>query len=320
MRFKYAQGMKIYIIILNWNGKEDTLKCLESLGKVSTSHKTVVVDNGSTDGSAKAFSKAFPHTQVIETGGNLGYAEGNNMGIRHALEANADYIFVLNNDTVVTEDILEKFLMRDVPIQGGKALLMDDPFKIDHLGGNWKVKDGCFELIGANAPASEWTHPLFLDYVCGVAIFAKAEVFREVGLFDPRFFLFWEESDWCFRARKKGYAVQFCPEAILLHKKSASFFGGKPHTCYFWWRNRLLWIEKNCSQKDQKYIKKEIFKECLHTLKLLLLKYFQIFFSKRTYDRRLRIQFYRALLAGVRDYYLRRFGNCPKWVIQGIKE
>ncbi len=312
--------MKIYVIILNWNGKEDTLQCLGSLEEVSTPHEVVVVDNGSSDGSVAAFLAAFPEVHILETGENLGYAEGNNVGIRYSLEEGADYIFVLNNDTVVTKDILEKFLMRDVPIQGGKALLMDDPFKIDHLGGTWNAKEGSFKLVGANAPASAWTNPIFLDYVCGVAIFAKAEVFKKVGLFDPRFFLFWEESDWCFRAKKLGFATQVCPEAVLFHKKSASFSGGTPHTCYFWWRNRLLWIEKNCSLKEQKHLKKAILKESLHTFKLLLLKYLQFPFSKKTYVRRLRLRFYRALLAGVRDYYLRRFGNCPGWIIQGIKE
>jgi GT2 family glycosyltransferase len=312
----YAQGMKIYIIILNWNGREDTLQCLGSLEEVTTPHEVVIVDNGSTDGSVEAFSKAFPKVHLIETGENLGYAEGNNVGIRHALEKEADYIFVLNNDTMVKKDILEKFLERDVPIQGGKALMMDDSSIIDHLGGNWNVEEGCFELVGEGAPASEWANPLSLDYVCGVAIFAKAEVFKNVGLFDPRFFLFWEEADWCFRAKEKGYLSQSCPEAILFHKKSASFTGGKPHTCYFWWRNRLLWVEKNCSPENQKVLKKKILKKSVHTLKLLCLKSLQLPFSKKTENRHQRLRNYRALLAGVRDYHLRRFGNCPKWLVR----
>ena len=113
--------MKIYVIILNWNGKVDTLQCLRSLEEVPTPHKVVVVDNGSSDGSAVAFLAAFPKVHIIETRENLGYAEGNNVGIRYSLKKQADYIFVLNNDTVVTKDILEKFLIRDVPIQGGKS-------------------------------------------------------------------------------------------------------------------------------------------------------------------------------------------------------
>ncbi|MCB1110579.1 MAG: glycosyltransferase family 2 protein, partial [Chlamydiia bacterium] len=275
--------MNIYVVILNWNGKDDTLACLASLKEVSTPHQVVVVDNGSIDGSPQAFSKKFPHVHLIETGKNLGYAEGNNVGIRYALKHKADAIFILNNDTIVTKDILEKFLSRNAPIQGGKALLMEDPFKIDHLGGNWNGKTGRFELVGANAPSKEWAKPITMDYVCGVALFVHAHVFKAVGLFDPRFFLFWEECDWCFRAKQQGFSPQVCPEAILFHKKSASFTGGKPHTTYFWWRNRLLWIKKNCPKENLTSIKKEIFRDYLHTLKIFILKSLQYPFAKKTY-------------------------------------
>ncbi len=299
---------RIFVVLLNWNGKEDTLVCLKSLEKVTTPHKVVVVDNGSTDGSVEAISKTNAH--LIETGKNLGYAEGNNVGIKRALEQGADYIFILNNDTRVEPNILESFLKRDLPIQGGTAHLMDKPHLLDHLGGNWNVKKGTFDLVGARAPASQWTAPMTLDYVCGVALFVKAEVFKEVGLFDPRFFLFWEESDWCFRAKKKRYTINTCPEAKLYHKVSASFTGGKPHTSYFWWRNRLLWIEKNCPSSK---LKRKIIKEALHTLKLYLLKSLQYPFSKKTVERRLRLRTYRAILCGVRDYFFRRFGPGPAW-------
>lgn len=310
--------MNIDVIILNWNGKEDTLTCLESLQKVTTPHRVIVVDNGSTDGSVAAFRKQYPNTHVIETGENLGYAEGNNVGIRYALDQGSDYIFILNNDTIVTRDILESFLKRDAPIQGGKALLMGDPFTIDHLGGNWDVKGARFQIVGANAPAKEWNEPIPLDYVCGVALFVKADLFRTLGLFDARFFLFWEEADWCFRAIREGYQPQVCPEAILFHKKSASFTGGKPHTCYFWWRNRLLWIEKNCPKEDMLHVKKKILFDYLQALKRFILKSIQYPFAKKTNERRLRYRFYRALLAGIHDYHLRRFGNCPKWLFNKI--
>ena len=125
--------MKIYVIILNWNGKADTLACLASLAQVKTPHQTIVVDNGSTDGSASAILASFPDVEVIKTGENLGYAAGNNVGIRRALEKGADFIFILNNDTTVEPEILEVFLKRKTPIQGGKAHLMSDPKTLDHL-------------------------------------------------------------------------------------------------------------------------------------------------------------------------------------------
>jgi len=312
----YNERMKIYVIILNWNGRDDTLSCLSSLAKVKTPHDVVVIDNGSTDNSARAISASFPNVHLIQTGENLGYAEGNNVGIRYALENGADFIFILNNDTTVEPDILEAFLKRDAPIQGGKAHLMRDPKTLDHLGGNWNLQKGEFDLIGAKAPASEWTNPISLDYVCGVALFVQAKVFRKIGLFEPRYFLFWEESDFCMRAKKGGFSATVCPEATLYHKVSASFSGGKPHTTYFWWRNRLLWIERNCTPDEKKVLMKKIRKDFFHILKLYLLKSLQLLFSKKTIERRSRLRTYRAQLVGIKDYFIKRFGNGPSWLFE----
>ena len=102
---------KASIIILNWNGKEDTLECLESVGKIDyPNFDTIVVDNGSSDESVKAFQKEFPKVKVLETGENLGYAGGNNVGIRYALDNGADYILILNNDTIVDSQLLKAFI------------------------------------------------------------------------------------------------------------------------------------------------------------------------------------------------------------------
>jgi len=307
--------MKIFVILLNWNGKDDTLNCLKSLKQVTTAHQVIVVDNGSKDDSASAIRKEFPNITLIETGENLGYAEGNNVGIRHALQAEADYIFILNNDTKVEPDILEAFLEnRANPIQGAKTHLMSTPTILDHIGGNWNPQKGEFDLVGARDKAENWTLPLTLDYVCGVALFVQAKVFQKVGLFEPRFFLFWEESDWCLRAKRLGYLASFCPHAKLYHKVSASFTGGKPHTTYFWWRNRLLWIERHCSFKEKLFLFfRVILPDVLHTAKLYLLK---SVFSRKTPDRIERIRTYRAVLSGVKDYLLRRFGNGPSWIFQ----
>ena len=197
--------MKIFIVLLNWNGKSDTLDCLKSLTQIKTEHQIIVVDNGSSDDSVVSIQSAYPDTILIETGENLGYAEGNNVGIRHALEKGADYIFILNNDTTVESDILTAFLKNSkAPIQGAKTHLMSDPSLLDHLGGIWNYHKGEFDLVAARERAENWTEPLLLDYVCGVALFVKAEVFKKIGLFEKRFFLFWEESDWCLRAKRAG--------------------------------------------------------------------------------------------------------------------
>lgn len=308
--------MKIFVIILNWNGKQDTLQCLESWQRVKTAHQIIVVDNGSTDDSVAAVQRSFPKVQVTETGKNLGYAEGNNVGIRIALDQLADFILILNNDTTVSPGILDAFLERDIPLQGGKALQKDTSDRLDHLGGKWNPDKANFDMVGHHDLASKWTEPIVLDYVCGVAIFAHSRVFREVGLFDPRFFLFWEECDWCSRAIKAGYRPTVCPTAILHHSGSASFVGGSPHTIYYWSRNRLLWIERNCSTEDHLQFMKMIKKEHYRLLWLYIVKKMQLLFYEKTRERIERLRAYRAELQGYRDYQRKRFGIGPAWLTE----
>lgn len=306
--------MKIIVIILNWNGKEDTLRCLASLRDVTTEHSVVVVDNGSTDGSVTAIIAAFPNVHLIETKKNLGYAEGNNVGLRYALEKSADAMLILNSDTVVDAGILSAFQKRDLPIQGARQHQLADQDRLGQLGGRWNSGSGMFDAVGLNDTAQLWSEPVELDYVSGCALFVRADVFRRVGLFDARFFLFWEECDWCFRAAREGYRSTLCPEAIVFHHGSASFVGGLPHTTYYWWRNRLLWMELHCSKAERMRLMWKMVPELFRTFRRYLLKSVQRCFSKSTLERRRRLGEYRATLVGVRDYIFRRFGKGPEWL------
>lgn len=325
----------IAIILLNWNGKKDTLGCLASLQQISSPpFSTIVVDNGSTDDSTRAIRAEFPHVTLIETGENLGFAEGNNVGIRRALAQGAEYLLLLNNDTVVDPNILTAFmeLMEKNPnigILGGKPYLYDARETLDHLGGKWNPKTATFDLIGYREVEGRkrWDKSLALDYVCGCSIFIRRKIFETIGLLEPKFFLIWEEADFCYAARRAGFEVATCPEAKLWHKVSASFIGGKPHTTYFWWRNRLFWIERNCSRKEKialycNVLIPEIWKLC----KFSALKRTQLFFTrlfqpkKNQKEKKEKILKYRAALAGIKDYLLRRFGNGPSWIYEAQKD
>ncbi len=231
-------GMKIFIVILNWNGKRDTLDCLSSWRRVKAPHHTLVVDNGSTDDSVSAIKHMFPEVDIVETGHNLGYAEGNNVGVRAALQAGAESVLVLNNDTEVTPGFLEAFMNRSAPLQGGKPHRSDDRNLLDHLGGNWNPETANFDMIGRGEPAADWNESIELDYVCGVSIFALREVWEKVGLFDPRYFLFWEEADGAVEPFGTATDQRFVRKPFLYHRGSASFIGGRPHTTYYWARNR----------------------------------------------------------------------------------
>ncbi len=317
---------RIAIIILNWNGKQDTLACLESLGKLTYSNfEVIVVDNGSTDGSQAVIREYFPNHTLIQNTENLGFAEGNNVGLRVALQGGADLFFLLNNDTVAAADILERFLETfqahpDAGILGAKILLFDQRQTLDHLGGMWNSRTGTFAFTGMNTPEEQWQTADELDYVCGAGMMIKKSVIEAVGCFDPRFFLIWEESDYCFRARIAGFKVLTCPQAKVWHKVSASFTGGKPHSAYYWWRNRLLWIEKNCSTQEKASLYFRILiPEILHKIKIQLLKKSQLLIYKvlklnNIKEKENKLIQNRAILCAFRDYLLRKFGKGPDWI------
>ncbi|MBS0603501.1 MAG: glycosyltransferase family 2 protein [Verrucomicrobia bacterium] len=320
---------KIAVIVLNWNGKNDTLACLESLEILTyPNFETIVVDNGSTDNSVPAICARFPRHIVIQTGSNLGFAVGNNIGMKKAIEGGADLLLLLNNDTIAAPDLLERFVETfkshpDAGILGAKIYLFNNRDTLDHLGGMWNRKTGTFEFVGLREKDDrrQWELPQELDYVCGACLIVRRSVVEAIGYLEPRYFLIWEESDFCFRARKAGFKTITSPQAKIWHKVSASIVGGKPHSTYFWWRNRLLWIERNCppSEKWSLYLR-VIIPDVLHMVKIRLLKKFQIFLTKLltlksdVKEKELKLLKNRAALCGVRDYFFRRFGNGPSWI------
>lgn len=314
-------GSRVCVVILNWNGKKDTVPCLESMEKIAyPNFEVVMVDNGSTDDSVKAIRQRFDRVTVVETGKNLGYAGGNNIGIEYALKTGADLVLLLNNDTVVDEKLLDAFVKEakdrpEVGIFGARPLRFFEPDKLDHLGGVWNEKKGEFNLIGLQE-RSDFTYEGELDYVCGCSVLVRREVFEKIGLLEAAFFLFWEEADFCMRAKRAGFRIGICDGAKLWHKVSASFVGGKPHVAYFWWRNRFLWIERNLSRQDRwRLFWKVLLPQVGHLYKLralkgLELKVLKILRSKKDLkEKEQKLHQYRASLQGFHDYVRRRFGN-----------
>lgn len=309
------QQLKTCVLILNWNGKTDTLRCLNSLRDLP--YEVIIIDNGSTDDSVEMIRKEFPDCTLIEMGFNLGYAGGNNIGIEYALNMGYEFFYILNNDTVVDPHCIETLLAQfakeeDLGILGSTIIRMNEPELLDHLGGIWNPKTCSFDFIGYREKREDLKTPQSLDYVCGAAVMIKRQVFEKIGLFDPRFFLFWEEADLCFRARAAGFAVKNCPESFVWHRISASFTGGKPHASYFVSRNRLLWIEKNVSGSKKKWmLLKLIAKNLASTTQTRLVRGVQRQFQKirgtdtaRNNDRILRAK---AVSTATWDYLLRKF-------------
>ena len=313
---------EIFIIILNWNGKSDTLVCLNSIQSLQyLYHKIIIVDNGSTDGSVHEIRALHPKMTIIETGQNLGYAEGNNVGIRYALEHDADYILLLNNDTTVAPDLLDQLVNAaqkdpDAGVFGATLLYMDKPDTVWFAGAQWNAQTLTFDYPYQDQPLPDNLSSA-TDYACGAALFFRAEVARSIGLLDARFFLSWEESDWCVRARLAGYGCKLVPSAYVWHKVGASFDGGEnsPLRQYFIYRNRLLWAEKNLSLKDLLYLIKYSFSAFCPKFTLsqsenapLIKRFFWSIYGWKSMWLSASL---RSKRRGITDYFLRKFGDCP---------
>lgn len=202
----------VCIIVLNWNGRNDTLECLESIARVDyPNFEVVVADNGSTDGSVEAIGRYHPEVKIIENHANLGFAEGNNGAIRHALETGADFIFLLNNDTVVDPGVVTEFVraaqqMPQAGVFGAKIYHHADSRRLWYAGGYWDSRTLSFNEYGAGEiDRGQYDVLTETEWVIGCAMFIRAEVFRKVGLLEPRFFLNNEEIDFCSRAKRAGF-------------------------------------------------------------------------------------------------------------------
>lgn len=218
-----SSGSLVCCILLNWNGWKDTLACLASLHDCCDSALSIlVVDNGSTDDSVSIIRAEWPRVEILETKQNLGFAGGNNRGIQLALERNFKYIWLLNNDTVVTPETLSALisLAESDPGLGevGSVLFyMDEPNRIQAWGGG-KVN----LWAGRSRHWLKAVNRADLDYLTAASVLLPARVFREVGLLDPRYFMYWEDTDLSFRIRAAGWRIGVAPDAVVYHKESAS--------------------------------------------------------------------------------------------------
>lgn len=256
----FATSPRVSVVVLNWNGKNDTLECINSLSKLSyDNYEIVLVDNGSTDGSAEAFSSNRGAFVFLQNEDNLGFSEGNNVGIRDALARGSEYILLLNNDTVIDKNALTHLIQAaesnpDIGIVGPKILFYHDPERIWFAGGVLDFIEGSSHRGGGRLDDGSFDEAAEADYITGCALLIKAEVIKEIGLMSNDYFLLFEETDWCLRAKNSGYRILYVPEARVFHKCSASFgrsaksnWVRPPSWVYYYVRNNLLLIRKHLS-------------------------------------------------------------------------
>lgn len=241
----------IITVILNTNRRDDTLEALASLKKNTyNNHQVIVLDNASTDGSIDAIRKGFPDSKIIELTENLGYAGNNNVGIDAAMDMGADWVFVLNEDTVLAADCLDKLIEAaqsdpQIGVLGPMVYHYDEPGVIQSAGGSlgplWQSRH-----IGQNEDdKGQYDRMREVEWISGCAILVKRQVIEQVGALDTRFFYYWEETEWCLRARRNGWRVFHAPQAKLWHKGVQRDYAPKPSVTYYSTRNRLLMLSKH---------------------------------------------------------------------------
>ena len=236
--------MNLVAVVLSYNGREDTLAALESLRGV----ETVVVDNGSTDGSADAVAAQFPDVELVRAGVNLGFAGGNNVGIRRALDRGAGWVLLVNNDAAVEPGILDALAAAasarpDAGVLACKVLFADSD-RLWYAGAGFDPYLGRSRHAGFGEPD---TPGELRDTVraTGAGMAVSRAAIEKAGPLDEELFLYVEDLEWCLRIREAGFAVVYVPEARVRHRVSAATGGaGSPTAAYYETRNMLSVVER----------------------------------------------------------------------------
>ncbi len=245
----------VWIIIVNWNGLADTIECLESLAHVTYSnYEVVVVDNGSKDNQAASIKSKFPKIHIIKNAINTGFVVANNQGIEYGIQHGAEYVMLLNNDTVVDPEFIEPLvnqMEQDATIGASSPkILYYKSSKIWSMGGTISIPTGISIMIGKRKESNMYMNTIQPDFLTGCAFLVSAKVVKEIGMLDPIYFAYYEDVDWSYRIRKAGYKIITFPQSVIYHKKSASagIIGSdkiSPVQAYYISRNALIFANKN---------------------------------------------------------------------------
>lgn len=297
---------KTAVVIVNYNGGEDVLECLQSVSRLeveSEKLEIIVVDNGSKDRSVAMIKTQFSQVRVYENQENLGFAEGNNVGIKEALKGGADYVMLLNSDTLIDRDCLKELLKVTREDQKIDVLCPKIYFAAGfefHKERYKKVERG--RVIWYAGGKIDWQNILGIhrgvdkvdngqydkitkiEFATGCCLLVKREVFEKVGLLDKGYFLYLEDLDFSVRVKKAGFQLVFVPKAIVWHKNlGTTRQESATRQAYYYTRNRLLFGLKYASFATKTALLKWSLKKLVRGN----------FWEKR----------------GVRDFYLGRFGK-----------
>lgn len=255
MKTPQTENPFVSIVTLNWNGLDVTCEFLESM-RHSTykNYEIIVVDNGSEiDPTERIMAGGYANTRVVKSPVNLGSPGGNNLGMRHA-SPGYDFIFQINNDAEITPDLIERCLEPfyedpSIGVVCPKIRFYHNPTVIQYAGFNkMNMLTGKTTAVGSleedkgQHDVSGYTHSAH-----GCAMMVKKEVIENVGMMEEKFFVYYDESDWCARIARKGYRIYYQAKGLCYHKESMSMGKQSPLKVYFMTRSRVLYMRRNAT-------------------------------------------------------------------------
>lgn len=296
----------VFLIILNFNSGSVMTECLESVRNLDTQGinlKVIVVDNASTDNSLLSINElTSSRVKIIKNQENLGFAGGNNVGIHDALASNADWVFLLNQDTEIARKALVRLIeaAKKTPKAGILAPKIyfaegyefhQDRYRKEERGKVFWYAGGLMDwqnVISQHRGVDEVDRGQYdqveaTDFISGCAMLIKREVLEKIRGFDEKYFLYYEDADFCQRAKEAGFKLFFVPQAKVWHKNLGTGISGQPLQDYYLTRNRLLFGWRWAGLKTRLALLKESGK---------------LLFKGRSSQKQ-----------AVRDFYLRRFGK-----------
>ncbi len=248
---------RVFAVVLNWNLRDDTIACVESVLASSYSRLSViVVDNASTDDSVEVIRDHFgDKVELLTNHQNVGFAAGVNVGIQRALAGGADWVLLLNNDTVIAADMVERLVTSAARVKGAGILAPaifyhDSPHKL------WRLGDRQLSWMPIPVPVTRMGNAdvIPVDYVTGCGMLIRREVFSAIGLFDSSYYMYYEDADFCRRARQAGFGIACIPAARMWHKVSKSTQRNIYRQRYLKSRYRMQFYKRNYSPVAWSYV------------------------------------------------------------------
>jgi len=248
-----ATSPRVGIVILHWCNATDTLRCIASIAASDyRACSVLLVDNGSGDGSGEQVCAAaeYPDLALIVNQRNLGYTGGNNVGIRYWLRAGVEYILLLNDDAVFGPHAISALVTAlagdaTAGAAGPKIYAQEDPARLltagGHLDRRYRARPRGFGQLDTGQFAARAE----VSYLSGCALLVRRQVFQTAGLFDPDYFVYYEDVDWCYRVRQAGYRLLLVPDAQVWHPDTRARDANSSFVTYYITRNRLLFMRKH---------------------------------------------------------------------------